>query len=463
MTNDRHSMDSLFEIIDQTLDDFSGMLIVDKKGQVIYASPSFSEYLFDLDPVAVMGKDIEELSPGSGLLEVLNTGIPQLGKIWEIRGHKMVVSRYPIVKDRIIGAMSLIQFRRLEDSFDLVEQLTEHHEHLDYYKQELKQLWCAKYSFDSILGNSFAIMEAKRKAWDIAITHSPVLVTGETGTGKELFAQAIHQDSPQKDGPFVAVNCAGIPENLMESELFGYEEGAFTGARRGGKPGKFELSNSGTIFLDEISELPLYMQAKLLRVLQEHEVERVGGNGITPVNSRVISATNRDLEAMVREGSFREDLYYRLNVFHVRVPALRERVEDISTISHHFIAAFNREIGTRVSGMDERALHMMMKYRWPGNVRELKSTIERACLDTKMGFIKLSHLYYIKDQMENSDDRGSDTQLSLKTIRMEAERKAILNVLEKTGGNKTLACKLLAVNRTSFYSKLKELGIEDYI
>lgn len=463
MLNEQYSPASLFSMIDSAFDEYSGMIIVDKKGNIIYTSPRFSEYLFGICSNEVIGENIEEIIPESGIIEVLLTGIPQIARIWQINDQKIIVSRFPIKKKgQIIGAISIIIFRRVVEAMDLAHQLLGNYEELDYYKEEVKRLWGAKYSFDSIIGNSLAIMEARRKAWDIAITHSPVLITGETGTGKELFAHAIHQDSPHKDGPFIALNCAGIPDNLVESELFGYEQGAFTGARNDGKPGKFELANTGTIFLDEISELPKYTQAKLLRILQEKEVERIGGTSVIPINVRVISATNRDLEVMIKEGEFREDLYYRLNVFSVKIPPLRERIEDISTISYHFISLFNREVGTKVSGLSDEALHMMRKYTWPGNIRELKSTIERACLDTKMGLIRPESLYYIKDRIDRAPDSKEDDNLSLKEIRMKAEKKAIVRVLEKTGGNKTLACKMLGVNRTSFYNKLKELNIEDY-
>ena len=214
-----------------------------------------------------------------------------------------------------------------------------------------------------------------------------------------MFAHAIHLDSPYRDGPFITVNCAAIPDNLVESELFGYEEGAFTGARRGGKPGKFELAQNGTIFLDEVGELPLNVQAVLLRVLQEKEIERVGGTSLIPLNVRVISATNRDLESKVRQGKFREDLYYRLNVFSVHIPPLKARMEDIPALAHHFISRFNQEMGTSITGLTSQALQILMSYHWPGNVRELKSTIERACLEAKMGLIRPENLYYITDRL----------------------------------------------------------------
>lgn len=461
MHKDLKQKGNFADLINSTVDEYSGVLIVDKNGIIVHVSAKFSEYLFGVSSEEVEGKNIQEFNQQTELIEVINTGIPQFGRIWRVNGQQLVVSRFPIAKNgEIQGAISTIIFRRLDEAHDLMHQMLGEDEQLDYYKKEVKRLWGAKYSFDSIIGNSLAIIEAKRQAWDIAATRSPVLINGETGTGKELFAHAIHQDSPQKDGPFVVVNCAGIPANLVESELFGYDAGAFTGARKEGKPGKFELAHTGSIFLDEISELPIYMQAKLLRVLQEHEIERVGGTSVVPVHVRVISATNRDLAEMVSKAEFREDLYYRLNVFSVNIPALRERLEDISTISHHYVTRFNEEVGTKIRGISDEAIELMISYDWPGNVRELKSTIERACLDAKMGLIKPENLYYIKHRFINDDDKGN---MTLKEARMKAERDLILKTLRKTGGNKKYACEIMNINRTSFYKKLRELDLEDQI
>lgn len=445
--------------ITHALDALGGVLIIDNDARIVYISVRYAEYLLGVAAEEAMGKPLQHFLPQSELLTVLRTGIPQQGQVLAVEGHSLVVSMIPVVENgRLMGAMAVTIFSRVDDAREFARRILGTDEQLDYYKEEVKRLWGAKYSFDSIRGNSLAIIEAKRRAWDIATTHSPVLLIGDTGTGKELFAHAIHLDSPYRDGPFISVNCAGIPDNLVESELFGYDDGAFTGAKRGGKPGKFELAQNGTIFLDEVGELPLHVQAVLLRVLQEKEIERVGGTSLIPLKLRVISASNADLEIRVRQGTFREDLYYRLNVFSVRIPPLRSRMEDIPALGHYFISRFNQEVGTAVTGLSSNALEVLMSYHWPGNVRELKSTIERACLEAKMGLIRPENLYYITDRLGHQGDdlKGQ----SLKQITDQAQKAAIIKALEMTGGNRKLACEILKVNRTTFYAKLKEFGLQ---
>jgi transcriptional regulator with PAS, ATPase and Fis domain len=440
------------------LDEFGGLLIINKDAEVIFVSSRYAEYLLGVAAEEAIGKPLKRFLPVAELLEVLRTGIPQQGREIVINGQSLIVSLFPLIENtNVTGAAGIVIFPRLDDAREFANRFLGTDKQLGYYKEEVKRLWGAKYSFESIRGSSLAIVAAKRRAWDIAATHSPVLIIGETGTGKELFAHAIHQDSPKKDGPFVVVNCAGIPENLVESELFGYVEGAFTGARKGGKPGKFELAQNGTIFLDEVGELPMHVQALLLRVLQENEIERVGGTSLIPIRVRVISATNVDLESLVAMGKFREDLYYRLNVFSVKVPPLVSRIEDIPALSHHFITSFNQEVGTKVTKLSDGALRALMSYRWPGNVRELKNTIERACLEAKMGLIKPEHLYYITDRLSRASD--DNHILPLKEVTGRAEKEAILRALEITQGNKKLACEMLNINRTTFYTKLRDLGI----
>jgi transcriptional regulator with PAS, ATPase and Fis domain len=447
--------------ITAALDEFGGLLIIDLNSRIIFVTSRYAEFFLDTTYEEAVGRPLQTFVADSELTEVLRTGIPRLGHVINRKGQSLVVSLFPLTeRGKVIGAMGIVIFPRLEEARSFARRIIGTDTQLDYYKEEVKRLWGAKYSFDSIRGSSLSIVEAKRKAWDIAATNSPVLITGSTGTGKELFAHAIHLDSQQKDGPLVTVNCAGIPDNLVESELFGYESGAFTGARKGGKPGKFELAHTGTIFLDEVGELPMHAQAKLLRVLQEREVERVGGTSLIPVKVRVISASNIDLEVLVAQGKFREDLLYRLNVFSVRIPSLADRMEDIPALSHFFIAEFNREAGTKVTGLNDPALSILMNYRWPGNVRELKNAIERACLEAKMGLIKPENLYYITEKSGYKD--GSDRRplpLSLKEVTSQAEKEAILNALDMTRGNKQQACRILGINRTTFYKKLKELGI----
>ncbi|MGE5404032.1 MAG: sigma-54 interaction domain-containing protein [Candidatus Saccharibacteria bacterium] len=467
MADNQEKWEDVLRWLTNALDELGGLVIVDKNSRIVFISARYAEYLLDTSAQEAIGKPLQKYISQNDLVKVLQTGIPKLGTVWSQNGRSLIVSLLPLTeKGIIIGAMGVTIFPRLEEAVDFARRIIGEDTQLDYYKEEVKRLWGAKYSFESIRGSSLAIVEAKRRAWDIAATHSPVLIIGDTGTGKELFAHAIHVDSPKKDGPFVVVNCAGIPDNLVESELFGYEDGAFTGAKKGGKPGKFEMAHNGTLFLDEVAELPLHVQAKLLRVLQEHEIERVGGTTLIRIKVRVISATNVDLEDRVARGLFREDLYYRLNVFSVTIPPLIKRMEDIPALSHFFITSFNQEAGTKVTGLSEGAQRILRQYNWPGNVRELKSTIERACLDAKMGLIQPGNLYYITDKIgrrhgENPSSTRSGRVLSLKEITDQTEKEAILKALELTGGNKRQACEILDINRTTFYKKLKELGIMD--
>ncbi|MGE5397077.1 MAG: sigma-54 interaction domain-containing protein [Chitinophagales bacterium] len=449
----------MIELMDNSFDHVGGFLLVDREGKVVHITSRYAEFL-GTDQNTALGKDVTEIIPETRMLEVLQTGIPQLADIWTVRNETAVVSRVPIIKKgRIIGAMAFSVFTRFDDALVFARRVTGMDMELDYYREEIKRLWEAKYSFDSITGQSTAINEAKRKAWDIAATSSPVLITGETGTGKELFAHAIHRESPYRNGPFISVNCASIPENLVESELFGYEEGAFTGARKGGKPGKFEMANGGTIFLDEIPELPMVIQSKLLRVLQEKEIERVGGTRVIPINARVISATNVSLEALIEEKKFRKDLYYRVNAFTINVPRLVERLEDIPILVSHFIRGFNREVGLKVSGTSGEAMEILQAYDWPGNVRELKSAVERACLDAKLGLIRADNLPHIVEKLYGTTTEYDSRVFSLKSAREQAERQAILRALGLCSNNKQKAARLLGINRAYLYHKMSDLGI----
>ena len=265
---------------------------------------------------------------------------------------------------------------------------------IDIAKMNKKKPHQNKYSFEEIIGNSPAMKEAKELATRIATSNSTVLLTGESGTGKELFAQAIHGMSTRKNNPFIAVNCAAIPGELFESELFGYEPGAFSGAKKEGKPGKIELAMNGTLFLDEISELPYEAQGKLLRVLQEREVERVGGTVSKNIDIRIIAATNRDLEKLVEEGKFRQDLYYRLYVFDLTIPSLRERKEDILPLAHYFIDYFNEGFDLEVKYIDYKLQDWILNYEWPGNVRELKAFIERGMNIVDGDTLSMDDIYF---------------------------------------------------------------------
>ena len=311
--------------------------------------------------------------------------------------------------------------------------------------------------FSQLIGNCGRIRELKELASRVAASNSTLLIQGESGTGKELLARAIHQSSKRKANAFIAINCGAIPENLLESELFGYEEGAFTGARRGGKLGKFELAHNGTIFLDEIGDMPLHLQVKLLRVLQEKRIERVGSSRSTPIDVRVIAATHRNLEKLVSSGEFREDLYYRLNVIPVGIPPLRERKEDIPLLTKHYIDHYSLVLGKRIAGLTPDAVSILSRYSWPGNVRELSNVIEYAVTMTTGEYIS-SEVLPKRIKVEQKDSVASKT-LNLKVL----EREAITKALEaaEARGQKDEAANLLGISRATLYRKIKEYKIAE--
>jgi len=288
----------------------------------------------------------------------------------------------------------------------------------------------------------------------VAKSESTVLLRGENGTGKELFAQLLHKESSRWQGPFIKVNCAAVPENLLESELFGYDEGAFTGARKGGKLGKFELADEGTLFLDEIGDMELAMQVKLLRVIQEREFERLGSNKPRNVNVRLVAATNRDLEAMIRNKQFREDLYYRLNVVSLTIPPLRERIDDIGGLIETFLKKFNLQFSQSVTGITEEALDVLMKHRWPGNIRELENIIERAFNLLDGTEIQLKHLPNYLQILAAAHEMRPFVEGSLENILNGVEKEALIYAMNASNGNKVQAAKALGLSRAGLYKKL---------
>jgi nitrogen regulation protein NR(I) len=326
-----------------------------------------------------------------------------------------------------------------------------------------------------IIGRSGGIKELYAVLDRVADTPTTVLITGESGTGKELVARALHENSSRKDKPFIKVNCAAIPRDLMESELFGYERGAFTGAV-GSKPGRFELASGGTLFLDEIGSIPIEMQVKLLRALQESEFERVGGIKTIRVDVRLVAATNSDLRKEIELGTFRDDLYYRLNVIPIRLPSLRERVEDISLLADHFLIKFNQRLNKKLTGVSEEAEEILVHYPWPGNIRELENVIERAVLFADGSRIELMNLPpEVRDLSVQSKPRpsappassaegalGSDgLKEQVKAAMTRLERELIQRALDQTTGNVTHAARLLKISRKGLQLKMKELGLRE--
>ena len=321
-----------------------------------------------------------------------------------------------------------------------------------------------------IIGQSRPMRQVYDVIEKVADTPSTVLITGESGTGKELIARALHENSVRRRKPFVSVNCAAIPADLLESELFGYERGAFTGAVTS-KPGRFELADGGTLFLDEIAEIPVSMQVKLLRVIQEPQFERVGGIKTISVDARLIAATNRDLKERIANGDFREDLYYRLNVVHIQLPPLRDRPSDIPLLIEHFVRRFNKKLDRSVTGFDDEALGWLVRYGWPGNIRELENVVERCMIFAKDGQVGSTHLppdlreapggeLYADPEIDTSpEETGLKEAVRKATLKLEKE--FIARALERTGGNVTHTARLLKISRKSLQNKMKELGLRD--
>ncbi|HVV84315.1 MAG TPA: sigma-54 dependent transcriptional regulator [Kofleriaceae bacterium] len=351
------------------------------------------------------------------------------------------------------------------------------------YTGYLNQQQHGEFDFGNIIGDSAALREVLAKVEQVSPTNSTVLLRGETGTGKELVAHAIHINSPREHKPFVRVNCAALAPGILESELFGHEKGSFTGALQR-RAGRFELADGGTLFLDEVGDLPMEVQIKLLRTLQEREFERVGGAETIKVDVRLVSATNRNLERMIEEGEFREDLYYRLNVFPINLPPLRERLDDIAVLASHFVGKFARSMGTGGSGVSAEAVARLREYSWPGNVRELENIIERAMILARGGEVAAHHLDFGRRAQPSSSPSGSfppvpveptaaagaassaaaiapaDEGRSLAERLLESERKEIVAAVEKSRGNIASASRILGINRSTLYYRLRKHGLE---
>lgn len=428
-----------------------GYISINSEGYVNFINPAMAE-LMSVDPGEVIGKHITEIIPETRLQLMQINGSSQHNEFVQLGNKNLLVSRFPVINNgRIEGAVSKIIFHEV----DKLASIANRHQR----SKPGAGGEGARYTLEDIIGAGRAISQLKEMTRRVARGPSTVLITGESGTGKELFAHALHAHSSRRNGPFVKVNCAAVPENLLESELFGYREGAFTGARKGGQTGKFELAHNGTIFLDEIGDMPLTMQAKLLRVLQEKEIERLGDRGPKRVDVRVIAATNRNLTELISEGKFRQDLYFRLNVVNVNIPPLRDRKEDVLELANHFISRFNREFNLNIRLLDSEVSGLFESYPWPGNVRELENVIERAFNLVEGNRIELQHLpQYLVKQKETQKPSGEDK--TLPALLESVEKEALIEALDKTGGNKLRAAKLLGISRAWLYKKIKQYEIE---
>ncbi len=436
------------------------LVIVDQNGIITTMSRSYKEFLQDMYPE---GKHVSEVIENTRMHHVIETGVAETEEVQLVRGNKMIASRIPIVQNGIVvGAVGKAIFKDIDDFYTLFNKLSMLQKKVHFHTEEISHETTARYSFDNIIGNSTSTQSAIKMALKASRTDSNVLIIGESGTGKELFAHAVHNASPRKSKPFITLNCAAIPSELLESELFGYEQGAFTGANRQGKKGKFELAHTGTIFLDEIGDMPLEMQAKLLRVLQEKELDRVGGDAPIRIDVRVVAATNYDIEQRVSSGKFRSDLYYRLNVMRLNLDPLRERKEEIPDLADEILRKLTHRMDLIVYGFTPEALGALKEYHWPGNVRELENILERALnlLEDDL-YIKTALLPEYIAPGQHLAPPPIPAPISAEHSRMQdatgsMEKELIQKALKETGGNKKKAAALLGISRAGLYKKLEQ-------
>lgn len=436
------------------------VLILDEKGRMVYISEAYAKNM-GVSIEEALGRKITDIIEDSRIPTVLKTGKPDLWDSYYRNGNSFLVNRMPIWDNgRIIGVVAQSVLTSEIESEDMKQKLGGLIRELNYYKEKHKQMSTPRSDLDSIISRSKVMEDLKETLRTVSGTRSSVLLSGESGTGKEVFAGALHNLSPRRNKPFIKLNCAAIPDTLLESELFGYEEGAFTGALKGGKIGDFEAANGGTLFLDEVDSLSPNMQAKLLRAIQEREIKKVGSTKTIPIDVRFIFATNKDLYQLVREGKFREDFYYRINVISLRLPPLRERMEDILPLVNSFLKKFNRELDRNITGVTPEAMMMLERYHWPGNIRELENCIERAINYVTGSVIDADHIDLPQPSQGAGGDVGPGTVCcTLKEAREHAEKMAIQRMLEVCGGNKKETAERLGIDRSILYDKIKRYGL----
>lgn len=498
------------------LETFPNFVIVDRSADIVYLNQSYAA-LLGITVEAAIGRPVTEVIPGTRMPEILRTQKAEIGHLMTLYDHTqkknitIACNRVPIFRDgQLIGAAAVTIIQDVVATVDqLNSELFALRKENEYFRHELKLLRSQPDCLNRIIGHSSALRELKQTISDYAASNLPILITGETGVGKELFARAVHELSPRRLNPYIKINCAAIPAELLESELFGYEAGAFSGASRNGKIGKFELANNGTLLLDEIGEMPMTLQSKLLRVLQEQEIERIGGLKSIRINVRIVCCTNQNLRQLIREKKFRSDLYYRINTVELAIPPLRERREDIPELADFFLRRHNETHQETVEGLEPEVLSLFRRHSWPGNIRELEHTMERLCTISGGRRIKTEDCGFLRRQIleaeqlaasaEAAFDTEETTRVSIVYNRQgtaeaaqgggqqafarssrrvsdraaeetadrdslmqrirETEREALVQALLETKGNKAQAARLLGIDRSSLYYKLKKFGL----
>lgn len=436
-----------------------GFIITDTEGNVREINKQYADF-FGKSRSEIIGKSILNIIPNSKMIDIVKHKFSEEDAVHkyidgEAKGNSVIVSRSYVEDEdgNVVAGVAQVKFK--VQTLAVAKKLMNEYEELEYYREEFQN----QNRVDNIIGSDTKFREIVKECLKVAKTDIPVLLTGETGTGKEVMAKALHTNSLRYDKPFVSINCAAIPFELLESELFGYMDGAFTGAKRGGKKGKFQLANGGTIFLDEIGDMPSSMQAKLLRVLQEKEIEPLGSEKSIPLDVRVVAATRQDLEAKMKDGSFREDLYYRLSVFNIYIPPLRERGGDSLELAEFFLDELNHKYKTYKT-FSKAVKAYFLKYQWPGNVREVNNVVQSAYAISTENIIDINDIPARMLQQEKPAINLDKNKKSLGQIVDDYEKEVILELLKKHKGNCLEAAKEAGIHKSNFYRKLQKYGIK---
>ena len=436
-----------------------GFIITDTEGNVREINKQYADF-FGKSRSEIIGKSILNIIPNSKMIDIGKHKFSEEDAVHkyidgEAKGNSVIVSRSYVEDEdgNVVAGVAQVKFK--VQTLAVAKKLMNEYEELEYYREEFQN----QNRVDNIIGSDPKFREIVKECLKVAKTDIPVLLTGETGTGKEVMAKALHTNSLRCDKPFVSINCAAIPFELLESELFGYMDGAFTGAKRGGKKGKFQLANGGTIFLDEIGDMPSSMQAKLLRVLQEKEIEPLGSEKSIPLDVRVVAATRQDLEAKMKDGSFREDLYYRLSVFNIHIPPLRERGGDSLELAEFFLDELNHKYKTYKT-FSKAVKAYFLKYQWPGNVREVNNVVQSAYAISTENIIDINDIPARMLQQEKPAINLDKNKKSLGQMVDDYEKEVILELLKKHKGNCLEAAKEAGIHKSNFYRKLQKYGIK---
>ncbi|MFT6979366.1 MAG: transcriptional regulator with PAS, ATPase and Fis domain [Marinobacter psychrophilus] len=456
----RELIEALFPMFEQAS---VGAIVVDREARITWINNSYAQLLSLGNPSGVIGLPVRQVIPETRMPEVVETGKPLLLDIMEHHQQQLVVTRLPFYDGagEIEGAVAFVLYGDLQPLTPLISKYRRLHQDLAAARKALaKKARSTRYSLGDFVGATPGALEVKRRARLAAGREMAVLLLGETGTGKEVLAQAIHSVSSRAEGPFVGVNVAAIPDNLLEAEFFGVAPGAYTGADRKLREGKFQLANGGTLFLDEVGDMPLPLQAKLLRVLQEGEVEPLGSNKVTSIDVRVIAATSRNLKAMIADGIFRSDLYYRLNVLEIPIPPLRDRLADLGLLCETLLWEISEGLGVRAE-ITDAGIAALASYDWPGNIRELRNLLERALtMSEGGGVLDADAMFKVLPRVGGRPA----SKIGLRPVRplaatlAEAEAQAIAEALVASRGNRTKAARLLGISRSMLYEKLAKMS-----